>query len=1548
MADEEVSEEKLLGPEVNAVQDSTLGRQIILSLCPPIRSPPLVTSISSDPFWSWLSDKDAFKAWIDSATRGTRILHLQGNVSNVAYFSNQVFSGLYEDLTSRGRQTPIFHFRFHRHDCRYNNTQALMTSFLAQLVSRSSAFAIRKVARIANFIRREQALCLTDLIQLFEDMRQTDECEGFYWMISCIEECVDQGLGQVFRAFRQRSITNEQTFKVIVTGRDNDNGKNLEGFPLIDLDSFPSTAYYRAAHNARYGATQEALVGLAETQTEFEDDVPLKAMATEWLEARRVGLASNQNALTLLPESANLSQTAIFRILAEPVPPSLQDLRATAISLVRYAIRPLTVQELASALAMNEMAGSRQAGEGVAFSWTVQRLTQSFQEMVPGQFVVKHNEVHFAHGDSAEDASDTTFAESHRDIVKRCLQYLNLPSSISEMKQFVCELYDTEIPVTPTRNSFTAYAVQYFPHHYKRSGLARPLEDVFGFFHDRGNMLSWSEAHYALANVSTRVHCGYSSMLPILSRTGLLDLVEEYLRRESGSKEYDSTKHRADWSLAIIEACRLGDVPLVRFLIKVSRPNATELSTAIIAAVSNGDSELIEYLIDEISALKGLDQWPEDEGWADDTLFRVAWLGQQEAVKKLIALDININPKPESMRFEGPPLFISIRGKSQAVVEMLLAAGADTTITAPWGDERALTKAARWGEPEFVDILLHHEPAKARERGELNEALQLACEFAAFASMRTLLEAGADPNMKAWEDDEGFETPLFCCASHGYVQCVQILLQHKADVNFTVPNSTALLQAVHNDLIELARMLLIHGAEPNLTTELIELPLIIAADRDNVAMVELLLDHHADIEKESETNDLPNTPLAVAARYSGMEVIRCLMRRGADINHVGKRSCSPFWSACWRKPPQLELVKELLEAGADINAPSGDPTVLNWSPIHAAYDFPEILATLLGAGAKINQISADSSTVLYLASKWNHQDSVHTLLAYKGKDEIEIDREIFDEPDTEHGMTPLCIACQKGHVGIMRLLLEAGANPAHRMPTGGFPLLLCLEADVDGKDIEHTVRMLLEYLPCDKLNQRDNDGNTALHTIRAAHQVPVVRCLVNMGADMSAQNNKGFTPFQRAIHVDNPEVAAYLLSKGADIHADSSGTGSPLRLACRAASLRMMKLLIEAGAEVNEQDKTTGESILQTCIVDGSRDKVELVQYLVEDRKVDVNVGGGHFKYPIINNARTDYIDSDIVATLLVHNGADVNAKDDAGRRVIHHSMLQETHFLTEELLGLGAEIEALDALGRNALHYAAASGNVHLVGRILASDHISVDLADGDGWTPLMWACRGRKEHSFDTICGMLLGRGASPWARGSGQYDEWSPLKTARYFNRASKSADSIMAQLEPSGEQRKIEEGFEVWNDDFHRTRKGWDEETPLCSGCFSVSSYESGAVHICNEATAILTWARFVTGSVGAAKQSPSALTSTCALFVTCIGMYCIHSKVTVLEKSERRTHLILSLLTARGRMMMLQVKGRIETHVKVATLQMRRPMWLNGWRAEGPLNHYKCGLEAHRY
>lgn len=91
------------------------------------------------------------------------------------------------------------------------------------------------------------------------------------------------------------------------------------------------------------------------------------------------------------------------------------------------------------------------------------------------------------------------------------------------------------------------------------------------------------------------------------------------------------------------------------------------------------------------------------------------------------------------------------------------------------------------------------------------------------------------------------------------------------------------------------------------------------------------------------------------------------------------------------------------------------------------------------------------------------------------------------------GSTPLHCACWKGHVEVVRVLLDAGA-------------------DINAK------------------NQNDHYGDTALHAAAHGNQKDVVEILIKRGANVNSKNKIGRTPLGET-EWHNASAAAKLLKE---------------------------------------------------------------------------------------------------------------------------------------------------------------------------------------------------------------------------------------------------------------------------------------------------------------------------------------------------------------------------------------------------------------------------------
>jgi ankyrin repeat protein len=330
--------------------------------------------------------------------------------------------------------------------------------------------------------------------------------------------------------------------------------------------------------------------------------------------------------------------------------------------------------------------------------------------------------------------------------------------------------------------------------------------------------------------------------------------------------------------------------------------------------------------------------------------------------------------------------------------------------------------------------------------------------YAAYCGMRDvaaflIVEHSQDVNAR-----RGFyenETPLHVASGRRHVDVAQLLLEHGADTKAVDSGkSTPLLRASQGGYVELARILLEHGADTEIRDFKKHTPLLLASKDGHVELSRTLLEHGADTEAR---NDRKYTPLLLAAEWGHVEVVRVLLEHGADTDARQERG-----SGALELPSlhgHVEVVRVLLEHGADVKGRGW----LNQTPLHYA-EGEEIARLFLKHGADANALDF-------------------------------------------MGQTPLHQASERGRVGAARVLLEHGVD----------------------------------------VNARDANSATALHlasrpkySIWGRGHPDVVRLLLQYNPDVRARDDKGQTPFMRAAEEGNHSIMLLLSEYGAEDHTDSA------------------------------------------------------------------------------------------------------------------------------------------------------------------------------------------------------------------------------------------------------------------------------------------------------------------------------------------------------------------------------------------------------------------------
>ena len=112
-------------------------------------------------------------------------------------------------------------------------------------------------------------------------------------------------------------------------------------------------------------------------------------------------------------------------------------------------------------------------------------------------------------------------------------------------------------------------------------------------------------------------------------------------------------------------------------------------------------------------------------------------------------------------------------------------------------------------------------------------------------------------------------------------------LQGLFDKGFDAPNirdgrgNTLLMLASYNGQLEMTRVLLENGGDPQIANDMGQIPLAGAAFKGNTEMAKLLIEHGADVNAQMPDG---KTPLMFAAMFNRLEIIDLFLEKGADVS----------------------------------------------------------------------------------------------------------------------------------------------------------------------------------------------------------------------------------------------------------------------------------------------------------------------------------------------------------------------------------------------------------------------------------------------------------------------------------------------------------------------------------------------------------------------------------------------------------------------------------------------------------------------------------------
>jgi ankyrin repeat protein len=285
-----------------------------------------------------------------------------------------------------------------------------------------------------------------------------------------------------------------------------------------------------------------------------------------------------------------------------------------------------------------------------------------------------------------------------------------------------------------------------------------------------------------------------------------------------------------------------------------------------------------------------------------------------------------------------------------------------------------------------------------------------------------LLEAGANPT-------DGVTSHI--AGGGGNLEALELLHRHGLNVDGIpggVPPLVYMMQWTTNPAGPF--WLLDHGADANLAWGVDgEAPLHVAARRWDVAMVERLVEHGADVSRRRADGATPHT---LSERAGNPGIARWLLAHGAadELSPLDR-----FIAACARA--DRSAADSILASRPELRSElRPEHHLMLHRPAEAGN--AAVLETMLACGFDRDVRDKDNVTPLHRAAMGGHPDAVRVLLKY-GADVNALDG-MFAASPLVWAVEGRSSANHRGadHVGVARLLIEAG-TPLDWTPPEGAP-----------------------------------------------------------------------------------------------------------------------------------------------------------------------------------------------------------------------------------------------------------------------------------------------------------------------------------------------------------------------------------------------------------------------------------------------------------------------------------------------------------------------------
>lgn len=385
-------------------------------------------------------------------------------------------------------------------------------------------------------------------------------------------------------------------------------------------------------------------------------------------------------------------------------------------------------------------------------------------------------------------------------------------------------------------------------------------------------------------------------------------------------------------------------------------------------------------------------------------------------------------------------------------------------------------------------------------------ALHLACEQGHKNMAQLMIDLKTNLDI---QDKDG-RTAVHYAALKGHVALVDLLASKRAELNTQDrQGKTAVEHAAYNGHFEVVSKLLEFDIDASNG-------LSIAASTGHSKIVELLLNAGKDSDED--------LALIEAARSGFEDIVTILLERGADLNFMDDKHMTALHFAA--AEGRTEMTELLLMNGSNIQAQDRKGrTALYLAAEKGDEPTVKILAEY---GAEIEARTLEGRTALTESAATGNAGIVELLLRRGATvDSANSSTSTDSTASEEIQENALQAAANRGHVSVVRLLLEKYSYPNCRGTTDRTPLSYAAEGGH-----EEVVRLLLQFDEVD-VNACDRNGRTPLSYAAENGNAATVSLLLSLDkVDENMTDGLGRSALSYAAERGHTECVKLLLSQG--------------------------------------------------------------------------------------------------------------------------------------------------------------------------------------------------------------------------------------------------------------------------------------------------------------------------------------------------------------------------------------------------------------------------------